>query len=86
MNICKQREKKSAKLIIRDIFLSFVKNQWIKTKPKLNLCLCMAKQCNTYQMNIYKQRERKVPKTVKSLKGYNSSEYWSTATIFEIDL
>jgi hypothetical protein len=38
---------------------NFVKNQWIKTKLKLNLYLGMTKQCTKYQMNICKQREKK---------------------------
>jgi hypothetical protein len=58
----------------------------IKTKLKLNLYLGMAKQCTKYEMNIFKQSEKKVRKAVKSLKGHNSSKNWSLATIFELDL
>jgi hypothetical protein len=61
-----------------------VKNQWIK--PKLDLYLGMAKQWTKYQMNICKQREKKDRKTVKSLKGHNSSKNWSITTILELDL
>jgi hypothetical protein len=43
-----------------------MKNQWIKTKLKLNLYLGMAKQCTKYQMNICKQREKKVRKSNNS--------------------
>jgi hypothetical protein len=71
---------------------NFGKNEWIETKLKLDLYLGMAKQCTKYQMNIYKQREKKkVRKTVKSLKiakfkGRNSSKNRSIATIFELDM
>ena len=69
MNICKQREKKSGKLIIRDFLPkskghNFVKNQWIRTKLKLDLYIGMAKQCTKYQMNICKQREKKSEKLI----------------------
>jgi hypothetical protein len=69
MNICKQREKKSGKLIIRDFFSrskgqSFVKNQWIKVKLKLNLYLGIAKQFTKDQMNICKSRAKKVWKMI----------------------
>jgi hypothetical protein len=57
---------------------NLVKNQWIRTKFKLDLYLGLAKQCTKYQMLIRK--------TVKFLKGHNSSKYWSIATIFELDL
>jgi hypothetical protein len=32
--------------------LNLVKNQWIKTKLKIDLYLGMVKQCTKYQMNI----------------------------------
>jgi hypothetical protein len=63
-----------------------VKNQWIRTKLKLDPYLGMAKQSSKYQMDICKQGGKKVRKTVKSLKGHNSSKNLSIATIFEIDL
>jgi hypothetical protein len=66
MNICKQKEKKSGKLKIRDFFSkskghNFMKNQWIKAKLKLNLYLGIAKQCIKYQMNICWQSEARGP-------------------------
>jgi hypothetical protein len=86
MNICKQREKKSGKMIIRDIFgYNFGKNQWIETKLKLDLYLSIAKQCTKYQMSICMQREKKVRKTDNSFKGHNSFKNMSIATIFEVD-
>jgi hypothetical protein len=46
----------------------------------------MAKQYMKYEMNVSVSREKKVQKTVKSLKGHNSSKNWLIATIFELDL
>jgi hypothetical protein len=43
-----------------------VKNQWIKIKLKINLYLGMANQRTKYQMNVCKQREKKVRKTDNS--------------------
>jgi hypothetical protein len=67
MNIWKHEGKKCGKLRICGIFLSplghnFEKNQWIKTKPKLDLYLCMAKQCTKYKMNIWKHEGKKCGK------------------------
>jgi hypothetical protein len=92
MNICKQSTKRCGKLMVRDFFLSpraitlWKMNGSELNSLKLDLYLGMAKQCTKYQMNICNQREEKVRKTVKSLKGYNSSKNWSIATIFELDL
>jgi hypothetical protein len=48
---------------------NFVKNQWIKTKLKLDLYLGMAKPCTKYQMNICKQREKSPENCKISEKG-----------------
>jgi hypothetical protein len=74
MNSCKQREKKSGKLIIRYIFLSSRaitsgKINRSKTKFKLDLYLGMAKQCTKYQMNFCKQREKKSGKLIIRSRG-----------------
>jgi hypothetical protein len=41
---------------------TFVKNQWIKTKLKLDLYLGMAKQSTKHQMNIWKHEGKKCGK------------------------
>jgi hypothetical protein len=70
MNICKKRENKVQKTDNLWFFFSkskghnFLKNQQIKAKLKLNLHLCIAKQCTKYQMNICKQREKKCVKLI----------------------
>ena len=65
--ISESMKKKCGKLRIHDIFLrplghSFMKNQWINTKLKLDLYLGMAKQCTKYQMNIWKHEQKKCGK------------------------
>jgi hypothetical protein len=41
--------------IIRPVLRRAYKNQWIRTKLKLDLYLGMAKQCTKYQMNMRKK-------------------------------
>jgi hypothetical protein len=68
ISVSREREKTSGKLIIRDIVLSpKAITSWKINGSNSNLIcyLGMPKQCTKYQMNIWKQREK------KSLENYS---------------
>ena len=92
MNICKQREEKSGKLIIRDFFSkskghNLVKNKWIRTKLILDLYLGMVKPCIKYQMNIRKKvRKTEISLFFSKSKGHNFVKNRWIITKLKLDL